>query len=781
MKFSYNWLRELVEGLNASPKELGELITMKTAECEGVQPVGTHLAQVCAARILAIEPIAGSKNLKVLVDTGRYGQKTVVCGAPNCRVGLVSAYVPPGTLLGGREIGALEIDGVRSEGMLASGAELGINRDAAGILELEARPGDPIPGCSPDFILEIDNKSITHRPDLWGHLGLAREIAAILGLKLRDPVDLNRLPGGPGELEVQIHDYELCPRYSALTFDNITVGPSPLWMQYRLECIGMNAINNIVDVTNYIAAELAQPMHAFDRDTLKGDAIVVRRAAAGEKLLALNGELYELCPEDLVIADRERAVAIAGVIGGLDTGVAAGTRRIVLESANFKAAAIRKTSSRLKLRTDASMRFEKGQDPVNTLRGLARAVQLFELVCPEIRLSGGLVDVKGHIPEPPEILLPLDWLVRKLGRPVDGEQVRQILEALEFRVHAGANRTLVVVPPTWRATRDVSLKDDLVEEVGRILGYDTIEPRAPLIPSAVPPDSPVRHHHRRVRQLAASQGFTEVYNYSFYSEEAARRFGLQPEAHVRVLNPIAVDQNLLRMSLLPGIYKNIQENARHFDQFRIFEIGYEIHKKPASLPDEIDHFAAAIYSRVGDGLEQLFELKRLAECLVPGCEVEPASPREHEHPYRAYWVTLGETAVGRIFEFHPRLIEEGRAAALDLNLAQIRELAPPPKRYRPPRRFPASSFDLSIVVDLRVLAGHVRRQLIRLAEASAPAVEGVHFLRQYSGPPLPEGKKSLSYRIVVYAPDRTLSAEDVSRIREQIIDGLRAAGYELRL
>lgn len=783
MRFSYNWLRELVPGLELNPSELGELITMKTAECESVEPVGEHLRAVCVARVVAAEPIPGSKNLKVQLDTGRYGQKTVVCGAPNCRPGMLSAYVPPGVMLQGRELRVVEIDGVRSEGMLASGAELGINRDASGILELDgARPGDSIPGCEPDFILTIDNKSITHRPDLWGHVGLAREIAAILGLELRDPVELALLPApAVSPIDVHIENFDLCPRYSALAFENVSVRPSPLWLQYRLECIGMNAINNIVDVTNYIAAELAQPMHAFDWDTLHGNVIVVRSARPGESVTALNGETYALDPADLVIADRDRPVAIAGVIGGLDTGVSGSTRRIVLESANFKATAIRRTSSRLKLRTDASMRFEKAQDPENTVRGLARAIQLLAQVSPSARLVGGLVDVKGPLPAPPRIELPLDWLQRKLGRPVQTAEVVRILRALAFQVEGPRDNTLIVVPPSWRATRDVSIKDDLVEEVGRVLGYDTIEPRAPLIPSAVPPDFPARRHHRWVRQVAVLQGFTEVYNYSFYSERAARLFELDPEAHLHILNPIAVDLNLMRMSLLPGVYKNILDNARHFDAFRIFEIGYEIHKRPDQLPDEIDHFAAAIYERSSDGVANLFELKRLAECLMPGCRVEPAEARSYEHPTRAYWILWQEQKLGRLFEFHPKLIEEGRAAALDLNLRLMRELQPPPKRYQPPRRFPASAFDLSIVTDGRELAGRVKELLERLACEIAPAVESVTFLRQYAGPPLPEGKKSLSYRIVVYAPDHTLSAEEVAEVRQRMIQGVQAAGYQLRL
>jgi phenylalanyl-tRNA synthetase beta chain len=326
LNFSYNWLSELVDGIEAAPADLGRLITMKTAECEGVFPVGAHLERVVAAKVVSVESIAGSHNVKAVVEAGAYGTRTVVCGAPNCRAGIVTAYVPAGTNLGDREIGRATIDGVESDGMLASGAELGINRDASGVLELDAEPGTPIPGCRPDSIIEIDNKSLTHRPDLWGHYGMAREVAAILRRPLDDPVKPELLPAGPAAVKVAIEDLDLCPRYSALVFENVTVRSSPPWLQYRLEAIGLNPINNIVDVTNFIMAELAQPMHAFDRDLLHGDTIFIRRATEGALYVALNEETYTLDRNCLVIADaRDTPNRVRGVLcllvphGGIGT------------------------------------------------------------------------------------------------------------------------------------------------------------------------------------------------------------------------------------------------------------------------------------------------------------------------------------------------------------------------------------------------------------------------------------------------------------------------------
>ena len=763
MKFSYNWIGEMVEGLDTPPLDLMRLITMKTAECEGVEAAGERLSRVSPARVLSVEQIEGSHNKKVAVDAERYGIRTVVCGAPNCRLGMVSAYVP---------LPPKEIDGVESDGMLASGFELGLNRDHSGIVEWL---GDE--RLRPDSVIDVDNKSLTHRPDLWGHLGLAREVAAILHKTLRDPVKAVSFPHARSAVKVDIADFGLCPRYSALVFDHVIVGPSPLWLQYRLEAIGLNSINNVVDVTNYIMSELAQPMHAFDAAKLHGTTISVRSAREGERITALNGESYSLAPSNLVIADEQGPVAIAGVIGGLDSSIDESTTRIVLESACFNAASIRKTSSALKLRTDASMRFEKAQDPVNTVRGLERAVELLAQVSPGVRLVGGLADsYVGQTPAP-VIELPLEWLTRKLGRDVAEDDVRSILESIGFGVALVVPGILSVTVPSWRATKDISIKDDLLEEVGRIIGYDSVTPRAPMIASTVPPADPRRLYHRRIRNLVAAQGYTEVHNYSFVSEEMARAFYAVPEDHVQVQNPISSDQTLMRQSLIPGVWKDILENSKHLASFRLFEIGREIHKKDSGLPDEVPHLAAAIYAR-DDGAAGLFELKRLAECVMRDCEARPAQAREFEHPERtADIVWRGET-VGRIFELHPSLGVEGRAAILDVDLAAAERLDSGQKKYQPLRRFPVSAFDLSVVTATRQPVGEIQRRLAELGAADLLAIE---FVRQYTGAPLPEDRKSVSYRITVGASDRTLSSDDVSAIRGRMIEGMQAAGYELRL
>lgn len=669
MKFSYDWLRELVPGLSAEPAELERLITLKTAECEGIERTGS------------------------------------------------------------------------------------------------------------DWIIEIDNKSLTHRPDLWGHYGMAREVAAITGGSLVDPVKLDLLPPGEPPVRAEIENPGRCFRYSALLFENVKAGPSPEWLKTRLENIGVNSISNIVDVTNYIMAELPQPTHAFDADKLAGNTIFVRMALAGESLVALNGETYELSEADQVIADASGPIALAGVIGGMATAISEDTTRVVFESANFEATGVRFTSSRHKLRTDASVRFEKALDPENTVRGLARAIELLRQVCPGIRLTGGVADRRAPLREIEPIHLPMSFVVRKLGKDVSQAEVTRILSALGFGVSETGNAELVVTVPTWRATKDISLKDDLAEEVGRMVGYGSIAPVAPRVASVTPPVDPLRPYLRQLRAQLAAQGFTEVYNYSFTNEMDARRFGFDLGENIAVRNPIASELSHLRRSLVPGLFRNIVTNVRYFPEFRLFEAGNEIHPQ-----GEIMHVAGVLYSAHGDE-QDFFEIKRVVECLFPGARVAGVEARNYEHPVRAAQIHWRNAAIGRLFELHPSVLRtegvEGRAVVFDIDatIAQ-RRAAAAEIRYKPLRKFPTSGFDLSVVCGLHQPVDTIGDALRNLAGADLAAIE---FVRQYTGPPLVQDQKSVSYRLEVGAPDRTMTAEEVTAIRNRVIEGLRALGFELRV
>ncbi len=778
MKFSYQWLTELVPGLDTQPADLQRLITMKTAECEGIEPVGAHFATVVAARVLTVDLLPKGKNRSVLIEVADGAHRRVVCGAPNVRPGITAPWVPPGTVLDGRTITNAVIEGVESEGMLASAAELGIGRDHSGILELDGiEPGQPLPHLAPDWIIEIDNKSLTHRPDLWGHYGMAREVAAITALHLQNPVDLLLLPQADRVIAVEIADFSLCPRYSMLSLENVNVSASPLWLQARLESVGLNSINNIVDVTNFVLAELPQPMHAFDADKLHGRTIFVRQAVAGERLAALNGETYDLHPADLVIADAAGPIALAGVIGGATSAISKDTTRIVLESANFHASSVRLTSARHRLRTDASMRFEKALDPENTLPGLGRAAALLAQVCPGIRITGGVTDARREAAALPAIPLSTHFVARKLGVNVTGSQIRDILSALGFSLAESAPGIFTVIVPSWRATKDISLKDDLVEEIGRMIGYGEIPPVPPLIADTPPPENPMRSYLRRLRFQLATQGFHEVYNYSFLKETDLKRFSFPIEEHISVRNPIASELTHLRRSLIPGLFNNVVSNTRHSSDFRLFEVGSELH--PGG---EVPHLAAALYN-VHANAEDFFELKRVLEYLFPHVRLRTTAALPYEHPTRTAEAEWRGTVIGRIFEIHPSLLRaeriEGRAMFFDVDLLKALAVQSTlTTMYQPLRRYPTSGFDLSVVTDLHTPVAAIEDDLRALSGSSLASLD---FVTEYSGPPFPEGRKSVSYHLEIGSMEHTLTAEEATDIRNTIIDGLRQRAYELRV
>jgi phenylalanyl-tRNA synthetase beta chain len=789
LKFSYRWIEEMVKGLTVEAPALERLITMKTAESEGVEPVGRQFAKAKAVRVLTVEAMAKGKNKRVMIDAGDGTIHTVVCGAPNVRPELLTVWLPPGTIVEGRELGVAQFGGadgvgaVESEGMLASPAELGFSDDHSGLVELrDLKAGEPLPGLTSDWVIEIDNKSLTHRPDLWGHYGMAREVSAISGGKLIDPVDPKLLPQGAQSVKVVIEDEALCPRYSALVYESVTVEPSPLWLQFRLASLGLNPISNIVDITNFVLAELPQPMHAFDADKLKGDTIFVRLAKAGEHLKALNGETYELTSADLVIADSAGPIAIAGVIGGADSAISESTKRIVFESANFQAASVRLTSARHKIRTDASMRFEKSQDATNTTRGLARALALMRDLCPEAKIVGGVSDA-GHVPSGvAPISITLDLICRKLGKTIEARRVVQIFGALGFGVESRNVGEFLIHVPSWRATKDISLKDDLVEEIGRIVGYGEITPTAPSVATVPPPSNPMLRYLRRLRLALAAQGFTEAYNYSFVNERAAARFGLEAADHLAVKSPIAAEHTHLRRSLLPGVFENIVNNSRNFHDFRLFEIGREIHpQETGGLPDEVTHLVAALYAAPGDERD-FYEQKRVVECVFPKATLRASEPRVWEHPARTAEIRWRGTVIGRLLELHPSLLFHeglaGRAVIFDVNVNLALPLAAEGVRHAPLRKYPASGFDLSVVGPMRLPVAEIESALARLG---ADELVDIEFVRQYAGPPLPDGQKSVSYHLEVGSPDHTLSSDEATAIRNRVIEGMKALGYELRV
>jgi len=392
------------------------------------------------------------------------------------------------------------------------------------------------------------------------------------------------------------------------------------------------------------------------------------------------------------------------------------------------------------------------------------------------------------VTKPDPIRINIDFIGRKLGKQLGEEQIRGILSALGFGVEAVGPGTLRVSIPSWRATKDISVKDDLVEEIGRIVGYGEITPAAPLVRSTPPPVDPARGYRRTVRLEMAAQGFTEVYNYSFVSQTAVARFGLDTATHIAVKSPIAAEHTHMRRSLLPGIFQNIVNNTRNYRDFRIFEIGREIHPQAGDrqtgqeqLPNEVTRLVAALYNATDDE-QDFFELKRVLECVFPSASLSAAEPKVFEHPARAAIVEWRGETIGRLFELHPALLAseglEGRAFLFDVDLDASQSLAAISLRYVPLRKYPTSGFDLSVVADLRIPVADIQRDLVNL---TGDALAKIEFVRQYAGPPLPEGRKSVSYRLEVGSLEHTMDGDEVTALRNRIIDGMRALGYELRV
>jgi phenylalanyl-tRNA synthetase beta chain len=428
------------------------------------------------------------------------------------------------------------------------------------------------------------------------------------------------------------------------------------------------------------------------------------------------------------------------------------------------------------------MRFEKSLDPENTVRGLVRALELTKLISPKAECAGGVVDVHTVWPSLPPVDLPVSFVSRKLGVEITAGEIRRILNALGFETKEREDGFIVSIP-TWRATKDISHRDDLVEEIGRMIGYDQIAPKAPLVAAVVPPTNSFRAYVRGIRLQLAAQGFNEVYNYSFVSEAELARFGFGPEQALRVVNPLASDLTHLRPSLLPGLFKNIVDNVRHFREFRLFEIGNEIHPGSGSeLPDEIPHAAAFIYSAGGSEIE-FFELKRVLDCVLEDARLQQAAARSYEHPARAAEIEWRGQIVGRLFELHPSMLEaegiEGRAVLFDIDLRETETLANQVSfKYCAPRKYPTSGFDLSVVTETKTPVSNIEDALVAATGADLASIE---FVRQYDGPPLRSGQKSVTYHLEIGAPDHTVTAEEVTRVRNRILEQLRDLGFDFRI
>ncbi len=646
-----------------------------------------------------------------------------------------------------------------------------------------------------DVVYDIDNKSLTHRPDLWGHFGFAREVAAVYKTNLLAPSlgEWAYASDAQEALKVEVNvDPELCPRYSGLVIDNVTVGPSPDWLVAKLEKIGSRTINNIVDLTNYVMYELGQPMHAFDRRRLTGDLVQVRMAQKGERLQTLDGNEHELNENMLVIADAEKPVAIAGVMGGANSEVIASTTSLVLESANFHPTHVRRTAAALNIRTDSSMRFEKGLDPQQTDRAIRRYVTLLLDLCPEAKVVSSLLDVDRADRNPVVIATSFNFFRQRLGIDLSDEVIADILTRLQFQVDS-QGEALYVTVPSFRATGDVSIPEDLVEEVGRVYGFDNIPPVAPMIPVQPVKASPLHQLQRQLRQvLSRDLAFYEVFNYGFVGDKLIENAGLDKADHLALANPLASDQNLLRTSLVPNMLKITAENLRFRKAFRFYELERVFSNKLQSEAFEYDSFElCGLLCRQNwknNPPECFYTVKGAVEDLLeqlPLASERSFRPAQGElpawcHPGRTADILIGETKVGYVTQLHPQTAHNfGIKAGVGLFVLNVSALLTLPKaeaRFVKVQKYPTVPFDISLICSERTLIADVQN----LIRQTSDKVRKVELFDVYTGDKIGEGNKSLAYTVTFAAHDHTLQPEEIEELQNGVINALEGAGHQVR-
>ena len=813
MKVSLKWLKDYVD-INLTAGELARRLTMAGLEVKGIQATGGGWDNVVIGEVVALNPHPNADRLRLAtVDVGT-GQAATVCGAPNIGLGQRVAFAHVGARLVDPHTGEVivlrpaRIRGVASEGMVCSEKELGICESHEGILVLppDAPVGVPLAAYLGDVVLDLD---ITpNRPDCLSIIGVAREIAVLTDETLRLPeIHYEEMEKSIESFaSVDIVDADLCPRYCASVVTGIKIASSPSWLRQRLNSYGMRPINNVVDVTNYVMLEYGQPLHAFDCNKLKGRQIIVRRARSGEKMTTLDGSVRTLSPEILVIADKEEAVAVAGVMGGLDSEVTDKTDTILLESANFDQAAIRRGCSRLQFQSEASIRFDKGLNSGLPLPPLKRATQLL-LELAGGRAAKGMIDVYPGKPKPKLISLTTREVKRLSGLTVKIDEILRVLNALGFECHEGDSRSqLSVAAPYWRS--DIRCAADLVEEVVRIIGYEKIPVAglgSPLPPqqSRLSPAARQSDLKERLRDILTGFGFQEILTYSLVSLEKLQRLSPKLELKIpplKVANPMTREQEYLRTSLRAGLLATLAHNQK-FEQagLRLFEIGkiflpWHHHviaalsetkgkqsQEEAELPHEKDMLCALLGGaraelswQADKGLLDFFDAKGVVEGLLNQSGLKASfedSDDEGLFPGRGANIIVGADKIGILGELHPEVAHafelSNTVCLIEIDLEKLLTGITGRKEYQAIPRFPSVTRDIAIVIDEQVTYRTVG-EIIQ----SFPLVTKVALFDLYRGEQIADGKKSFAIRIVYQSTSRTLTDEEVDQVQQQILSKL---------
>ena len=810
MKVSLNWIKDYVDlPADMDLKRLAYDLTMSTVEVEDTIELGKQFDHMVVGRIKTIEQHPNADKLKVCKTDIGGEVKDIVCGGSNLTEGMKVAVALPGAMCKWHGEGELveikksKLRGVESYGMICGAVEIGLadlfpTKEEAHILDLsdfDAPAGTPLADALDlnDIILEIDNKSMTNRPDLWGHYGIARELAALYGLPLK-PIAPYQSDVGQGSLTVTVEDTERCPRYVAASIENLYVKPATYKMQSRIWKVGMRPINALVDVTNYVMLATGQPTHAFDSDHIAGH-IIVRRAAEGEKLLLLNGKELPLSTDDLVIADDAGAVGLAGVMGGAKDSILPETSRVILEVANFDAKGIRRTALRYDNRTEASARYEKAIDPERCDQALAMSMALFAELYPEMKVTG-LSDLYPKHLENAEIDVTLSWLERRLGKSLTPGDVKHKMELLGYQVTFDGDNMHVVVP-TWRSTGDVSIKADIMEEVARMYGYENFE-AAPITTSF---DGAInqldKDLERKIKEyLSFRCGMQEIFTYPWMDELYVNAVLQSTDGILSLSTPPSPAERFVRSSLLPNLCKAVVKNERYFDEFSIYETAQvfrdENYTTPydprEKLPSQRKHVAGAFVCGGKDVTTLFRKAKGVLEMMPRYTHMEGFTFKQVEKPAWAdnvVWlnVYLGEERIGDLALLSKKVSMECGIKNLNVMLFELDQDCLKPFRSRTNSfthlpEYPMTEYDISVL-----LPGEVKWEDVAqtIRGVKSELFHGAHFVDEYRGKQVPDGKKSVTVRLAIGSKEKTLTSAEIEDVANGVINKLvKRFGAELR-
>ncbi|MFA5961890.1 MAG: phenylalanine--tRNA ligase subunit beta [Parcubacteria group bacterium] len=797
MKYSFNWLKELSQ-TKLSPEKAAELLTMHSFEIEGLEKNNSSLDGVVVGEILKITKHPNADKLQIAVVETRHassvGKLQIVCGAPNIAVGQKVPVATVGTKLPGDfEIKEAEIRGVKSFGMLCAEDELGLGKDHAGILILDkkAKVGEPAQkylGMNSDSVLEI--KVLPDRAhDILSHVGVARELAILEKKKFDYSFDELILPVKKSQkLKVEIKDKVLCKRYIGAVMENITIKESPKWLKDRLEVCGLRPINNVVDATNYVMLELGQPLHAFDLEKItelssrsrelssEQAHIIVRRAKKNEDLILLDDSGIKLNENNLLITNGDYALALAGIMGGKDSGISENTKTIVLEAASFDAVNIRKTRTALGLNTDSSYRFEKDIDPNLAEKAIVRVIDILEHIA-DGKLEG-VIDIYPKRVKSWTVKLDLEYANRLLGEKVPEKDVLNILSLLGIK--AQKKKLLECTIPTYRL--DLRTPEDLIEDIGRIWGYEKIVPR-PMIAQVLPAKINEQvFFERKIQDILTGLGFDEVYNYSFYGADDLKKTGLSEKEHLQLANPMNPDQQFVRAELAVNILKNVRENLKNFSEFGIFEIG-KCYALKNNEPTEDRNLILARVLENDSNSETFYNLKGAIEDSIEASIeasnlelefLESTKPASFMNSNRTAEISLDGKVVGYVGEISQSVLASykisKRLAIAQINLGLLRQgsllhqnsggQVGGPKEYKPINRFPVVSRDISMIVPRGVKYAEIETLVKKIG---GELVDSVSLFDRF------EAKNSMAIRIEMSAKDRTLESAEIDGVMEKIV------------